>query len=739
MARMYKSEKFQSLRKKLVAKLGLTYLLTLLFVFALINIKDTFNFNELVADIEQRTRATLINKGMLLVENNSNALPGLVEDNAFTAVAQIISKTVISDSDIIYGIFSDRDGNDWVKFFKDDDQKAFQPEVDANERWASEQIHAASKSIQFGRVSVIEFAAPVLLEGKSLGVIRYGLSTVVLAEMIADANQKATQSLIQTLIGLILVSVVTLMLAFWRTDKVARKITVPLNLLTEAANVVAGGQYDHDINIQTNDEIGILANNFNLMTRTIKRTIADLAEINQISSELAKTYSELKAFQLVLATLLKQLDYELGLFFLQGGENTLKLISHYEPEGGEAHKPVSKTLDIDLLVDLIINDKRVESLVSSDLRDQRLLQLTFNEQAQMADYQSLVMIPFGSKNENTLYLVMLSKQAEKNIEPTGLDFCHSIQHILNTSLKNISMTELLEEQNKTLEDKVAERTHELCVQNQALNETLKALEQTQNQLVEAEKMASLGSLVAGISHEINTPIGVSVTAASHLNEQTEIFENKFNNGELTKSGFTSYMDGALEATKIILANLERSATLIQSFKQIAVDQSSDVMTDFNVKQHLNRLIISLRPSYKGLPIHIGLSGDDDIVTTSYPGLLTQVVTNLVINSIKHGLACCEQGTITIDVSKCDKSVKIVVEDDGTGIPDEIKPKVFDPFFTTSRGSGGSGLGLNIVYNLVRQKLNGEVELEDNLPHGARFIICFPLVREAAELSGEELS
>ncbi len=703
---------FRSLRKKLVIKLGLTYLFALLFVFVLIIVKNTLDFNATIAESKIRLQTSLTNKGMLLVENNSNALVGLVEDNAFSAVAAIVTKTVQSSQDIVYGIFTDLDKNNWVYAFKNEQLKEL---VDANAAWAFAQTQAISKDISVDQLQVVEFAAPVLVDGEQLGVIRYGLSTTELNETIAAANKKARQSLWQTIFALIIVSMVTLILVFFRTDKVAKHITIPLNQLTDVANIVASGQYDQTINIQTNDEIGILANNFNLMTNTINRTIGDLAKINQVGNDLAETRSEGRAFQWVLEALLTQLQFQLALFFCSTDHSSLKLRAHY-PENN---------LKLNDIETFITNHQKVNGFIHEKLDNDTMLTLDMSEFPQNDRFKSLVFLPFGCQNNTQIFIALLSEQPEKQIASSELAFCLSIRHLLNTSLQNISMNELLEEQNKNLEETVNQRTEELRVQNEALSNTLAELEQAQNQLIEAEKMASLGSLVAGISHEVNTPLGISVTAASHLNKVTKQFEVKFSRGDLTKSGFTSYMTTADETTEIILVNLERAATLIQSFKQIAVDQSSDTKSKFDLKQHLEMLICSLRPTFKILPININICGDS-VEVNCYPGLLNQIVTNLVMNSIKHGLNECQHGEINIVIKQQGTVVSLSIEDDGIGIPDEIKNKVFDPFFTTKRGNGGTGLGLNIVYNLVTQKLAGDIIVEDNQPKGTRFIVSFPI-------------
>jgi|GEM_PF-1284331 len=709
------TKEFRSLRKKLVIKLGVTYLVALLFVFVLIVVKNTLDFNATIAETQERLKSSLTNKGMLLVQNNSIALVGLVEDNAFGAVEQIVTNTVHSNDDIIYGIFSDLNKNDWVYTFKEGSFSKLRRLVDENSLWAFKQKNAAQITIKLEQLEVVEFAAPVMLDNEIQGVIRYGLSTEELTEAIAAANKQAASSLQQILLALVTVGTITLLLAFWRTDKVARDITIPLNMLTDAANIVASGHYDQTIDIRTNDEVGILASNFNSMTEKIKRTIADLAKINQVGGELATIRNEASAYQKVLNNLIIQLEFKFGVIY-QGRDNA------------ELTPLTSSETNVEFITSMLNSHPEVKAYMASKQKAADFLALNIAEPDKGNLLKSLIFMPFGKKNETPLFVVLLSDESNKCIASSEFEFCLSISHLLITSLQNIEMNELLEEQNRNLEVTVSQRTEELRVQNQTLSNTLTELEQTQSQLIEAEKMASLGSLVAGISHEVNTPLGVAVTAASHLNQHTREFKHRYEQGKLTKSEFDLYMETTTETTDIILSNLNRASTLIQSFKQIAVDQSSDTKVVFNLKQHLEMLITSLRPSFKNLPIDINISGDD-IDIDSYPGLFNQVVTNLVMNSIKHGLSESQHGKISIVIDSSHDLVKITIEDNGVGIPDDIKNKVFDPFFTTQRGTGGSGLGLNIVYNLVKQKLGGNIHVEDNIPQGARIIVSFPQNKE----------
>jgi signal transduction histidine kinase/HAMP domain-containing protein len=708
-------KKFQSLRKKLVIKLGVTYLVALVFVFALIIIKNTLDFNATIADTQNSLKLSLVNKGMILVQNNSIALGGLVEDNAFGAVEQIVTNTVQSSNDIVYGIFSDIDRNDWVYIFVNNYFKKFKHIVDKNSLWAYEQQQATSKSLDFEQLQVIEFTAPVIVDDELLGIIRYGLSTAELAGTIATAKKQATASLQQILIVLIAIGAVTLLLVHWRTDKLARNITVPLNMLTDAANIVTRGDYSHIIDIRTNDEIGILASNFNSMTDKIKRTIADLAKINHVGNELATIRNEASTFKKVLQNLVKQLEFQSGMIFRSDNKLVLTLMTSYD----------INNVKMESITAFIKSEPKIKATLDSKENGPPMLMLDVQGLTTNNYYKSLVFMPFGKQNNTPLFIALLSEMPNKSIESSELAFCLSISHLLVTSLQNIAMNDLLEKQNKNLEIKVSQRTEELHVQNQALSNTLTELEQTQTQLIEAEKMASLGSLVAGISHEVNTPLGVAVTAASHLNQQTKEFKFKHNSGKLTKSGFLSYMESTTETTNIILSNLNRASILIQSFKQIAVDQSSDNKAVFSLKPHLEMLVTSLRPSFKNRPIDINIYGDNFDID-SYPGPLSQIVTNLIMNCIKHGLTDCKKGLINIIIAQDLEHITMTVEDNGVGIPDNIKNKVFDPFFTTQRGIGGSGLGLNIVYNLIKQKLGGDIKLEDNPPQGVRFIISLPV-------------
>jgi len=252
------------------------------------------------------------------------------------------------------------------------------------------------------------------------------------------------------------------------------------------------------------------------------------------------------------------------------------------------------------------------------------------------------------------------------------------------------------------------------------------LEAANASLVQAEKMASLGGLVAGVAHEINTPVGVTLTAATHLDVQVGRIQQAFAAGNLKRSDFESYIDLSADTMKIIVTNLNRAADLIQSFKQVAVDQTSMVWRHFDFGDYIRELLLSLAPSMKTATHPIIVDCPTAFMVDGYPGAMAQILTNLLINSLTHAYEPGETGELRIEVREDRPGVVTLrYSDDGKGIPKADQAKIFDPFFTTRRGSGGSGLGLNLVFNLVTQTLNGSISVESEPGQGARFVIEFP--------------
>ncbi|WP_374468083.1 PAS-domain containing protein [Ferrovibrio sp.] len=256
---------------------------------------------------------------------------------------------------------------------------------------------------------------------------------------------------------------------------------------------------------------------------------------------------------------------------------------------------------------------------------------------------------------------------------------------------------------------------------------LAELRGAQANLILAEKMASLGSLVAGMSHEISTPLGIGVTAASHLAEEIGQLTGRFRDDQLRRSDLEGFIETATEATRIMQGNLARAARLIQAFKQVAADQSTDDLRLFDIGEYLHEIMLSLAPALRGTEHTVEIDCPAKLMIRNRPGALGQIITNLVMNTLQHAFDDgARPGRIWIGVSQ-PREGRILVEfrDNGRGIAAADLPRVFDPFFTTRRGTGGTGLGLHIVYNLVSQVLGGTIAVSSREDEGTRFTINFP--------------
>ena len=252
------------------------------------------------------------------------------------------------------------------------------------------------------------------------------------------------------------------------------------------------------------------------------------------------------------------------------------------------------------------------------------------------------------------------------------------------------------------------------------------LQRTQSQLIQSEKMAALGNLVAGVAHEINNPVGIGITASSHLEKATAKFLELYEHGNMKRSDLEKFLSTVSESSQIILSNLKRSGELVQIFKQVAVDQSSEERRSFAVKAYLEEILLNLRPELKRTSHAIEIHCDEELSLESYPGAWSQIVTNLVMNSLIHAYDDGEEGTLIFEIKQSDSQIIFHYSDDGKGIDKERLSRIFDPFFTTRREGGGSGLGLHIVYNLVTQKLKGRIRCESEAGVGTRFTIELPV-------------
>lgn len=279
--------------------------------------------------------------------------------------------------------------------------------------------------------------------------------------------------------------------------------------------------------------------------------------------------------------------------------------------------------------------------------------------------------------------------------------------------------------NQELESRVVQRTEQLAAANQELEATLGDLRRTQSQLVLSEKLAALGELVAGVAHEINTPVGVALSAGSTLAEKNQTLADLFAQGEMKRSDLTAYIENSQEGMEMILVNLNRASELIRSFKMVAADQISETRRFFNVRKYIDEILLSLRPKLKKTRLRVKVLCDDNLDIESYPGAFSQILTNFIINSLTHAFEADQEGEISIEVGRQNGLLQLLYSDDGKGMAPEVQARVFEPFFTTARGQGSTGLGMHIVFNIVTRTLGGEIRCESAPGQGTKYEVTIP--------------
>lgn len=314
-------------------------------------------------------------------------------------------------------------------------------------------------------------------------------------------------------------------------------------------------------------------------------------------------------------------------------------------------------------------------------------------------------------------VVHISKNVQAIVNADG-----SIKEIL-VSVRDMTDLHRL---NRDLE----ESRRQLVEHTQQLETTLDHLRTAQRQLVEAEKLASLGGLVAGVAHEINTPLGISITSATAMHEELKTLRKAFTMDSLKRTQLDDFLTYASQACNILYNNMQRASELVNSFKRIAVDQSVDEWREINLRGYCDEILTSLGPKFKERPITVENRCDETIDICTNPGALYQILSNLLLNSLIHGYAADEPGVIAITARQERDAVVIDYLDNGRGIAKENLGRVFEPFFTTRRGQGGSGLGLSIVYNLVTGTLKGAISVESRHGEGVHFRFTLPVMNEA---------
>jgi signal transduction histidine kinase len=301
-----------------------------------------------------------------------------------------------------------------------------------------------------------------------------------------------------------------------------------------------------------------------------------------------------------------------------------------------------------------------------------------------------------------------------SLEATRLALLHLVAQLES---RNQELTDA----NENLEQRVAERT-------ESLEKTLLTLERAQEEIIQTEKLASLGRVVAGVAHELNTPIGNALTVSSTIQSELADLRAELDGGSMRRSSLKLFIERAEEALELSLNNLQRAAHLISDFKQVAVDQTSDQRREFDLAEVTTEILNMLQPTLRKSGCEVKKELCSGVVCDSFPGRYGQVLTNLVMNATIHAFDPAKTGRVLVTVGAVDKDiVELVVADDGMGMDEHVRARIFDPFFTTKMGRGGTGLGMNIVHGIVTRILGGQISVQSTPGQGSRIRVLFPRV------------
>lgn len=360
-------------------------------------------------------------------------------------------------------------------------------------------------------------------------------------------------------------------------------------------------------------------------------------------------------------------------------------------------------------------------IIANDVQSDESTSGFYSEYSQPLHITSLIEAPIHHRGEMLGILSCEHHGEPREWQPSEIAFACTLAdlygRVISAEQRN-NYEKQLQQINENLEAKVAERTA-------WLESALRNLTHTQAKLIESEKLASVGRMMAGLAHEINTPLGIAVTASSHCDSELKRVQNLYEHNELAENDFKTFLTTINEGMTLLSHNLTRAVDLVQNFKLSGAIQTSSEEEEFELHNCINIIIQSLQPLLKQHTLSCEFASEELITMNSYPGALAQIITNLVTNSLHHGFAEKNSGDMRIHVAAHKDQIHLSYSDNGRGIPLDIQDKIFEPFFTTARKTGGSGLGLAIVYNLVTQKLKGTISVESQANAGASFLIKFP--------------
>lgn len=502
----------------------------------------------------------------------------------------------------------------------------------------------------------------------------------------------------QEIITDLVVVLVTLLILWVLISFVVLLVTKPIYALVRGTEEIAKGNLEKRLPIECEDEIGQLACKFNIMAEKLQFMMRELA----LSEE--KFY---KAFHHVTDVIsivnVKNRHYiEINKAFSKFlGYGREEIIGHTSQKFGlwnhnEDYIKMYQAIDKDgIFYDIEVSLRTKSGEIKIGLVSGEIVQID-KDDCLIAIWHDIT-----ERKQAEAILLQAHNELEQRVESRTQELFASNQELM-------AMNE------------------EMLAMNESLQETLDQLQKAQFQLIQSEKMAALGGLVAGVAHEINTPLGNSITMASYLRSIFNEFSALSNKGQVHKKELEDFISDGEEGLRSLEMNLARAAKLVRSFKNVATNQMVEERQVFDVRLYLEEIILTLRSRLKKTRLELVIYCPENLKWDSYPDVFMQIMTNLIINSLIHAYSPIEEGVLTFSFREEKKELVIEYADDGNGMEEKVCKKVFEPFFTTARSSGGTGLGLYIVYNLVTQKLRGDIQCSSQLGMGTRFTIRVPI-------------
>jgi PAS domain S-box-containing protein len=526
---------------------------------------------------------------------------------------------------------------------------------------------------------ILHAQAPLLLKDNQVGSLHFGLST---RDLVQARDEVLWQGGMIAALGFAL----ALLLFYTLTRGVGQR----LKALTTQSERLAHGQFGQLLPAQGGDELEVVTHSLNTMSAALRQRVDQLDESQRKLRESEERFRTL---------------FDMTPLPLSVSDQEGRIIG--------ANQALTRTFGARLEQLIGKSSDEVPFWATPEER-QRIWQI-YLERGAVQGEEAKVRLPDGSHGFVAIWSSSLMLDGQQSVIWALLDLT-----------PEMLAKRALQELNTSLETRVRERSAALEQVNVDLSNALETLQHTQHDLIASEKMASLGSLVAGIAHELNTPIGNSLLASTALADRVHDFQDLVASGALRRSSLTHHLEEVHMACGLISGSLQKAAELISSFKQIAVDQTNDQRRRFRLQTVVLDTTATYMPRLRRANCSAEVDIAPDLELDSYPGSLYQVINNLINNALAHAFDGREHGAIRISARDTgEQMMEIVFADDGIGMSEDVQKRVFDPFFTTKMGSGGTGLGMNIVYNIVTGVMGGRIAIESTPGQGSSIRMLVP--------------